>query len=101
MGYNTTNLTNASNLGSVYVSLNTLSNGVLSIALLVTVFVIVFVSVRDDPRKAFAAASFINLLLGGVLLAGGMISSFIMYVLVFLLAVSLVLLWVQRDYVTG
>jgi len=97
MGYNTTNLTNASNLGSAYSTLNNLSNGLLSIMLLVTVFIIMFISMRDYPRKAFAGASFITTLLSGLLLAGGMLSAFIVYICIFLLAVSVVMLWVERG----
>ena len=98
MVYNLTNFTDATNFASILTAVNTLSGGVLGIILLVAVWLFVFMGVQDVNRVKAATASFITVIAGGLFTILGLVSPAVMWIAGFILALSLVLLYVNaRD----
>ena len=93
--YNTTNLSEANNFAEMVGAVNTLSGNTLGFSILILVWVFVFLSVQDTNRVKAATASFLTAISGALLTVTGMVSNSVMWISGFLLAVSLVVLYVN------
>jgi hypothetical protein len=96
--YNLTNVTNATNMWTLTESVNELSAGWLGVAVLITLSVILFISLKDYPMKeAFAATCFISTVLALLLRVLGLISDFVMFIYVIATAIAVIALVANKT----
>lgn len=92
--FNLTNLSAANNTVEMFTAVNALSGGVVGWSILVVVWIFAFLNIRDTNRVKMAAASFVTNLVGVALLITGLIGNATMWIVGFILALSLVFLFV-------
>jgi len=75
MAYNLTNLTSGGNLMSVFLVANEVTSGWFGIMILLSTFIIAFISLMQvsDKRTAFATSSFVSFIIAIMLRASGLI----------------------------
>ena len=93
MTYNLTNLTNADGLVEIISAANQLTGGLLMTGIMVMVFFITFISMKDsDTKSVFVVASFISSLIGLGFWALGFIGMTVLIFPFILLGASLIIL---------
>ena len=98
--YNTTNLSNATNLLQYYVALDTLSSGFITISILITLYLVAFITFRKyevDTMKVFTFVSSAMGLISVLLWAAGIISFNIVIYPVILMVLSIILFMVNSK----
>lgn len=95
--YNLTNLSNANSFPGMIQAVNQLSNNVLGLGLVVTIWMFVFLTVQDNARVKGAVAGFVTTIVSAGMLFLGWISSSIMWIVGFIFAASVLILYVNRN----
>jgi hypothetical protein len=88
--YNTTELFNSTNLLDVYSAVNTMTNDLLTIIVLLIIFIIAYFNINaTSANRRFMGASLICSIVGGLFWFGGMLTDYIVGIapLIFLITV--------------
>ena len=90
--YNLTFLDNATSLPGIIGGVNDNSGGVLATAILLFLWVIIFISAKSDDKKAvMLAASFITSIIAGFLFGLGWISPWVLGIPLIMLLITLII----------
>lgn len=92
--FNLSNLSAANDTIQIFTAVNTLSGGVIGWSILTVVWIFAFLNIRDNNRVKMAAASFVTTLVSVGLLVTGLIGNSTMWIVGFIMALSMVFLFV-------
>lgn len=96
--YNLTNITGSNSTVGLATAVNDLSGGWLGVTLLIVIFMIFFIALKNYPRKeAFGAATLITFISALLLWTLEWISDFALFVCVIAAALAIVALIHNRD----
>lgn len=87
-------IVNSTSMAGLFEVINTSTNNYFGFGLLVAVYIILFIAMKNFSfPQAFAASTFITTILAGMLLAAGLVTQSMVFVILALLAVSMFFLW--------
>jgi hypothetical protein len=96
MVYNLANASNMSNIADLFKVSSQLSDGLFGPMILVVLFVVVFVQLKNYPTKpALAAAAFITAIAGILLLLMGIVTWPVLLITIVIAAIAAVLNWMS------
>lgn len=96
--YNLTNITNQSNFFALTEGVNEMSGGWLGIAIAITMTIIIFISLKDYPKKeAFAATAVISTILVLLFRVIGLVTDFVLFIYVIACAIAIVALLFNKG----
>ena len=95
--YETENLTQSQTFSELVIALNHSSDYTIGLLLLISVFIIMFFSSRNDLAKSFAMSSFVTFTTGLLLRITDLITNEILLTLLLLLGVSIAVLFASRT----
>ena len=95
--YNLTNISSSSNFLELTQHANSLSGGLFGTLVILSFFIVLFVSLHGEMRIKFAAASFITAIITLLFSVIGLIGEFIVLIIVFMTAVSVMFAMYKQD----
>jgi hypothetical protein len=96
--YNITFMNTSNNLYEYFVGVNTASNSLLSILILMMLWVVIFIAMKHfDTKVVFLASSLTTTLIGLIFFAAELISMGILFIPILMTMFSLVALWWSRE----